>query len=453
MNASKSPPLTQHSVRLPLAYRFLPRSVYYGWYITVACALLMFVGVGVGYYGLAVYVRPLQEEHGWSNAAVSGATGLYFSLSGLAAAFVGPYIDRSGPVKLMTVGIILNGLAAASIGFVDTLWQLYLAYSVLAIAFGMSGGVAVNAIMTRWYIRRRARALSFSSTGVSAGGIILSPLIARLIDVGGIGLAAPVMGILVVTVALPVILLVIAWDPHEMGLLPDGLKQPADGEGPAQQVPSAQFRTWTRSEAARRLSFWAVLLAFLLVLMAQTGFVIHQMSFLENRMGSRSEAALALSLTAVGSTVARLVVGTFADALDKRLLTFTLFVLQGSAVLLVVYVESLATTWLGVLIFGFTLGNIYMMQSLLVGEIFGMVSFGTIFGLVSLAGQAGSGVGPFVVGVMEDASGSYTLPLTLTAAVTYLAAVVALFARPVAPLPPPAPGDAEPEMAAIAAPR
>jgi len=450
MKRPESPPLTQHSVRLPLAYRFLPRSVYYGWYITVACALLMFVGVGVGYYGLAVYVRPLQEEHGWSNAAVSGATGLYFSLSGLAAAFVGPYIDRSGPVKLMTVGIILNGLAAASIGLVDTLWQLYLAYSVLAIAFGMSGGVAVNAIMTRWYIRRRARALSFSSTGVSAGGIVLSPFIARLIDVGGIGLAAPVMGILVVTVALPVILLVIAWDPHEMGLLPDGLKEPPAAGGQAQQ---AQFRTWTRSEAARRLSFWAVLLAFLLVLMAQTGFVIHQMSFLENRMGSRSEAAFALSLTAVGSTVARLVVGTFADALDKRVLTFTLFVLQGSAVLLVVYVESLATTWLGVLIFGFTLGNIYMMQSLLVGEIFGMVSFGTIFGLVSLAGQAGSGVGPFVVGVMEDASGSYTLPLTLTAGVTYLAAVVALFARPVAPLPPSAPVDAESDMAAIAAPR
>jgi MFS family permease len=418
--------------RLPAAYHVLPRRVYYGWYITVACAILMFVGVGVGYYGLAVYLRPLQDEHGWSNTTVSGATGLYFTLSGLAAAFVGPYIDRHGPIRVMTIGIIVNGLAAGSIGYVETVWQLYFVYAVLAIAFGVAGGVAVNAVMARWYIRRRARAMSFSSTGVSMGGVILSPLIAKLIDVGGIELASPVMGILVVSVALPVILLVLAWDPHEMGLTPDGNDAaPPPPPGRAHLGRDAQFRTWSRNDAARQFSFWAILLAFLLVLMAQTGFVVHQISFLEDRMGSRSEAAFALSLTALGSTIARLIVGSFADALDKRLLTFVLFVIQGTAVLLVVHIDSIATTWLFVFVFGFTVGNIYMMQSLLVGEIFGLVSFGAIFGLVSLAGQAGSGVGPFAVGLMEDQSGGYGLPFTLTAFVTYLAAVVVLFARPV----------------------
>jgi MFS family permease len=82
------------------------------------------------------------------------------------------------------------------------------------------------------------------------------------------------------------------------------------------------------------------------------------------------------------------------------------------------------------LIFGFTIGNIYMMQSLLVGEIFGLVSFGTVFGLISLAGQAGSGIGPITVGFLEDQTGGYTVPFTVTAALTYLAAFVVLFARP-----------------------
>jgi len=70
------------------------------------------------------------------------------------------------------------------------------------------------------------------------------------------------------------------------------------------------------------------------------------------------------------------------------------------------------------------------MQSLLVGEIFGMVSFGTVFGLISLAGQVGSGLGPIGVGIIHDATGGYTVPFTITAALTYLAAIAILFARP-----------------------
>ncbi len=408
----------------------LPSGVFYGWYIAVACALLMMVGVGVGYYGLAVYLKPLQDEHGWSNTAVSAATGLYFTISGLTAAVVGPYIDRKGPMRFMAVGLVLNGLAAGGIGFVNELWQLYAVYAVLAFAFGISSGVAVNAIMTRWFIRRRARAMSISATGVSLGGVIIPPLASKMIDIGGIELAASVLAITVVVVALPVVAFVIAWDPAQMGLKPDG-----DGDQPAPPNPrlsvESQMRPWTRREALGTVAFWSVLVAFVLVLTAQTGFVIHQISFLEERFGSRNQAALALSTTAMGSIVARLVVGLFADAMDKRWLTAVLFLVQGSAVLLVLTTENMAATYLLTLTFGFTIGNVYMMQSLLVGEIFGIVSFGAIFGLVSMAGMIGSGLGPFAVGWMEDQTGSYTAPFVSTALVTYSAAAVVLFARPV----------------------
>lgn len=413
-----------------MAARVLPRRWFYGWYIALACSALMFVGMGVGYYGLAVYLGPLKEAHGWSNTAVSGATGLYFSVMGVTSAFVGPRIDRRGPLRFMVVGMVLCGVAASLIGFVRELWQLYAVYAGLAVAVGMSVGVAINAIMTRWFVRRRARAMSISATGVSLGGVVLSPLISRLIDIGGLELAAPAMGALILAVALPVILFVIAWDPREMGLHPDGI--PLD-EAPTRATLAAdvQLRRWTPQEAMRTLPFWAILIAFLLVLLAQTGYVIHQISFLSERMGSRSEAAFALSVTAFGSIVARLVVGTFADALDKRLLTVVLLLVQASAVVGIVLVENIVSTWFLTLVFGFTIGNIYMMQSLLVGEIFGLVSFGSIFGLVNFAGQVGSGGGPFLVGLLEDVTGSYTVPFILTAALTYLAAGVILLARPV----------------------
>ncbi|MGK2964838.1 MAG: MFS transporter, partial [Tepidiformaceae bacterium] len=400
-------------------------------YIAGACACLMFVGVGVGYYGLAVFLKPLQEDHGWSNSVVSGATGLYFSLSGISAAIVGPRIDRHGPTRFMITGVLISAAAAACIGYVNEIWQLYAVYSVLAIAFGMSSGVATNAIMTRWFVRRRARAMSISATGVSAGGAILSPLAAGLVDAGGLELATPVMALLVLAVALPVITLVIAWDPRQMGLRPDGLR--ADETvvpGVGQLAEAVQLRRWTLREAMKTPAFWGVLIAFLLVLTAQTGFVIHQISFLEDRLGSRSAAAFALSVTAIGSIVARLIVGTFADAVDKRVLTVALLAIQGTAVLLLIPIEGRAATYLLILVFGFTIGNVYMMQSLLVGEIFGMVSFGAIFGVVSMAGQIGSGFGPLAVGWMEDQTGSYSLAFVVSALVTYSAAAAIFFARP-----------------------
>jgi sugar phosphate permease len=426
--------------RAPLAQRLLPSGPFYGWYIAIACSVVMFVGAAVGYYGLAVYLKPLQQEHGWSNATVSGATSVYFIVSGVSGALFGPYIDRRG-LRLMAPGFVLMAIAASLVGFVQQVWQLYAVYALLALAFGMSATVVVNAVMTRWFVRLRARAMSISSTGISVGGVVLTPLISRLVDIGGMRLATPMMAALVLFVSLPIIWFVLVFDPREMGLRPDGLR--ADEPAPPPRVglsEASQRRAWRLTEAMRTVSFWGVNVAFVLVLLAQTGFVIHQISFLEVRLGSRDTAALALSTTAFGSIIARLVVGMFADAVDKRWLTAGLFVVQATAVLCVLHTESAWLTYVLVLTFGFTIGNVYMMQSLLVGEIFGMVSFGAVFGIIAMSAQVGSGVGPFVVGWLHDRTGGYVIPFTITAGLTYAAAVAVMFARPV---PPPAEQPAE----------
>jgi MFS family permease len=87
----------------PIAERLLPGNLFYGWYVAVACALLMFVGVGVGYYGLPIFLKPLKEAHGWSTTEVSWAPTIYFCVSGLTSAFVGPLVDKRGPVAFMVI--------------------------------------------------------------------------------------------------------------------------------------------------------------------------------------------------------------------------------------------------------------------------------------------------------------------------------------------------------------
>ena len=88
------------------------------------------------------------------------------------------------------------------------------------------------------------------------------------------------------------------------------------------------------------------------------------------------------------------------------------------------------------LTFGFTIGNIYMMQSLLVGEIFGLRSFATVMGVIVLAGQVGSGAGLVFMGWYHDVTGGYAAPFRVLGALNVAAAVVISFARPLREPPP-----------------
>ncbi len=415
----------------PFAARLLPDGVYYGWAIVFACGALMFVSVGVGYYGLAVYLGPLREMHDWSNGAVSLATGMYFVFSGVTAAWVGPKIDRQGAKRWMLPGLLIIIVAASCVGQVRELWQLYVAYIGLAVGSGMSAGVAVNATLTRWFVQRRAWAMAISSTGVSLGGVVLSPLNGYLIERFGLDIATPAMAGLILIIGLPIVLFVLVWDPRQMGLPTDGLRPAVRVASNVARSVANQTRVWTIRRAARTVPFWAIMFSFVIVLLAQTGFILHQTALLQERLGSLTAATTTLSILAFGSIVARLIVGRFfADRVDLRILTVIMFVVQGTAALIVIQFDSVVMTYVAVLTFGFTIGNVYMLLSLLTSDVFGYVSFGAIYGQLSMATQVSSGAGPWLIGALYDLTGSYDTPLTLVAILTYAAIVPIYFARP-----------------------
>ena len=421
----------------PPASRVLPSKVFYGWYIAFACMVMQFVTVGVGYYGLQVFLKPLRDEHGWSASVVSSASALFFAVSGISSFVVGRFLDRIGPKPFIYAGITLISLGTIGLGYVHAIWQLFACYTVMATAFGGGGGVAVSSLLTKWFIGRRARAVSIASTGVSAGGAVLVPVGTALIAHGGLRHGAPILGILVAVVALPVLWAVIAPTPESMGLYPDGADE-ATAAARKHGVASGQYKVWTRSEAAHTVQFWAILVGFALALAAQTGVLIHQLAFLQGdgQLGSRSAAALAVTSTTIGSIVARLIVGGFADKADKIRLAVCFVALQALMALTYTFVHNSLGLYLAALVFGFTVGNVYMLQSLVTGEVFGLVSYGSIYGVISLAGSLGSASGLLFTGWALDSSGSYALPFRVLAAVNALAAVIVLFARKPLPGPP-----------------
>ncbi len=404
---------------------------FYGWWIVVAGTLILSVSSGIGFYGHGVFLDPLRTLHGWPKATISSAVTLYFLTSGIMGMMIGRQVDRYGPKGVLIIGSVVIGAGFALLGRISSVWQLYAVYFMMAIGFSCTSLVPVNTLITNWFIRRRGFAMSLANTGLSAGGIVLVPLASYMISHWGLTVALPVLGAIYCVVVIPNAVIFIRQRPSDLNQFPDGEPPPAatadDGGTPLDYA--AQMQVWTRRQAARTLAFWSIVVAFLLALAGQIAFLVHQVSFLSPHLGV-SGAATAVSITAGASIVGRLILGTFVDRCDKRYVIMVCFLVQGAAMLTLAHYHHVAILYLGTFAFGLTMGSIIMMQSLIIGECFGLFSFATVSGLAGLFTMTGAAFGPTIAGLIYDAALSYRMAFTIFAAMSGVAILMIYFAKP-----------------------
>jgi MFS family permease len=317
--------------------------------------------------------------------------------------------------------------ALVGIGRVERVGELYLLYPLMAAGFAMSAGVPTSAIVTRWFVTRRAFAMSISQTGVSVGGIVLVPLASGILLRDGLAATTGTLAVLVLSVALPIVVLVLRSDPVPHGLLPDA------GRAPPPEHPflsaEVQQRPWRTREALRTGPFWTLAGAFSMVLFAQQGMSVHLIAFLREPLGAGS-AALAISAMAAGSVVGRLIVGSFADRVEKRLVAVALVLVQSGAYLVLSAADGPVGLFAASTALGLTIGNLFMFQSLLVGEIFGSASFGTVLGMLTLISQVVGGLGPFALGLLSQQFGAYQPAIRMLVVLTLISALLLTRLRP-----------------------
>jgi MFS family permease len=404
---------------------------FYGWWIVLAGTVILFVSSGIGFYGHGVILDPLRGLHGWSKATVSSAITLYFFTSGIIGMIIGRQVDRYGPKWVLIFGSVVIGIGFVLLSFITRIWQLYILYFIMAVGFSCTSLVPVNTLIANWFIRKRGFAMSLTNTGLSVGGILMVPLASYIILHWGLKIALPILGALFWIVIIPTAMIFIRKRPSDLNQFPDG--EPPAASSTVEQASginySAQIRVWTRLQAARTAAFWSIVIAFLLALTGQIAFLVHQVSFLSRYLGIPG-AATAVSLTAAASIIGRLWLGTFVDRCDNRHVIIVCFLIQGVAVITLAHYHHVVILYLGTLAFGLTMGNIIMMQSLIIGECFGFVSFATVSGLAGVFTMSGASFGPLIAGVIFDATQSYRTAFTLFAAVSLVAVFVIYFAKP-----------------------
>lgn len=404
---------------------------FYGWRIVLGGTAILFVSSGIGFYGHGAILDPLRAEYGWSKGVISAAITMYFAVSGFMGLLLGRLIDRYGSRPILIFGAVTIGIGFLLLSRVTSLWQFFAVYLLMSIGWSGTSLIPVNTLLANWFIRRRGFAMGLTMTGLSLGGMVLVPFSVYLTSHWGLRVALPVLGALFWVVVIPTALLVIKPRPSDVGQFPDGdpgiLQARESGE--AGLSYASQIRVWTRRQALGTTAFWSIVVAFWLALSGQIAFLVHQVSFLSQTLGATG-AATAVSLTAGASIIGRFFMGPISDRSDKRYLTMFCFLVQGVAVLLMAYQRQVTILYLGTLAFGLTMGGIVMMQSLLIGECFGMVSFGTISGLSGVFTLTGAAFGPTIAGLIFDATRDYRAAFTIFAGASFLAMAAVFFARP-----------------------
>ncbi|MBI4328692.1 MAG: MFS transporter, partial [Chloroflexi bacterium] len=391
---------------------------------------------GIGGWGTGVFLRTMTKELGWSRGATSFVALVRSVMPVIVAPFLGRFVDRKhGPRTIVAVGAVAAGLSLMLVSQVRELWQFYLFFGVMwgAASVSMGGALVGPAVISKWFIRMRGRAIALGNMGYSAGGVVVVPMVAFFLSAFGWRNAWVLTGLVVMGVVAPLAFFFMWRRPEDMGLRPDGdpPEAPARGDigGPRASAASEE-RSFTVREAVRQGSFWLMIATVSFATFANPPILFHQVAYMEDKGFSLGTAATVATVMAVFAALAKPAWGLLAERFPTRYLMTGCFSLAGLAVFLLVTGRSEIQLYAYAISHGATMGGMVTLFDITWATYFGREHLGAIRGVTTPLTTWISGVSTLLGGLAFDALGSYDLIFTVFAVFWLTAAGVALLAKP-----------------------
>ena len=398
------------------------------WIVIAIMAQLTFSS-GLSFYNHAIYLNALAANPNFDVQTASLAVSLFFLTGGVTGLGVAKWVQEYDPRICICVGAVISCCALSSLAYVQQIWQLYIAFMFFGVGFSASSLIPATTLVTRWFRRKRAMALSIASTGLSLGGVVLTPLCVLLVDSLGFRVAAPLMGFLYIVGVIPIAWIWLRASPESMGLLPDG-DTPAIASPTSAVEQDSQARDSSEAERPEDIAsdgisfkqarsmrfFWGISIAYIFLMMAQVGGIAHQYG-LARELLTDAQTAVAVAILPIASIVGRLIGGWLVDRMSIRLFAIGMMILQALSLSLLALGVNALTLCLGLALFGATVGNLLMLQPLLIADAFGIREYARIFAIANLMSSWGTAAGPAVLGYVFAVNAShYSLPYWIAAA-------------------------------------
>jgi MFS family permease len=387
---------------------------FYGWLIVAVAFVTMAIGVNAR-TAFSLLFPPILAEFGWDRGLTAGAFSFGFLVSAVLSPSLGRLMDRRGPRVVIEMGVALVGAGLMLAPLVRSPWHLYATLGVLVGGGSVCMSYTGQALyLPNWFVRRRGLAMSIAFSGVGVGSIILLPWLQMLIERSGWRTACFTLGVVAVVVLAPLNLLVRA-RPADLGLEPDGDRAADAGAGrPRSNVIDAAWAAvdWTLARAVRTSRFWWIAVGYLCGLYSWYAVQVHQTKYLVEIGFSAAVAAWALGLVSLVAIPGQIALGHLSDRIGREWV-WTVgglgFVLCYVTLLLLRDLPTPALLYAMVVCQGLLGYGLVSVIGAIPAEIFEGKHYGSIFGTLMLASIAGGAAGPWLTGVIHDATGGYTL--------------------------------------------
>jgi MFS family permease len=377
---------------------------FYGWWIVVIAG----IGLCFGYapiivYSTSLFIKPLAQELHSNRASISFAFTLANLMASISSPLTGRLADRFGARRVILIASAIFASLLISAPLLSAkLWSFYVFYGLLGFVGNGAAPIPYGRVISRWFDRRRGLALGLTLFGIGSGAILMPALAQRLIALIGWRSTYTVMGLLVLTVSLPVVGLFLKESPEEMGLLPDGAPLARNA---TEKQNSGEGLTWR--DARRSATFWLMVGAVFLVGASVHGCVLHLAPMLSDRGVSPHRVAQAITFLGSALMIGRVVSGYLLDRFFAPRVAMCIFGAAACGIVLLQTAPGSRLVFLAAFLIGLGMGAEADIIAYLVSRYFGLRSFGEIYGYAFASYTLAGALGPWLMGLGFDRSGSY----------------------------------------------
>lgn len=409
----------------------LNRRIFYGWYIAGAGAGTNFIVLGITFFGFGVFLEEFRLTSGWSVTAIALGFSIQMLQQGLLAPVTGHILDRVGPRKMAVTGAAIVALSMLLFSQATTLPIYYAACMIMALGMGIGGPNAFSLAIMRWFVAKRGRAMSVTTTG-NGFGYFATLILAAMIAGFGFHETFIILAVVIFVVGIP-LALVIRDRPEQLGALPDGEIPGADKSATAQAARSRATGGLAVGEVLRTPAFYLLVLAMAAGAAAQIVWIVFQVPHLKSAGFSLGFVGIQAAAYGMAAIPLRWVVGWLGDTFGRKKMYTLALALEGIGLCFFAFVTP-ERWWLFIpfyLTFGIGhAGWLVIMQSL-PADFFGSKHFATIRGVIVMLQVPVTIVVPLFMGYVFDTRGNYQLAYLVIACITASGALcLALSRRP-----------------------
>ena len=365
----------------------------YAWLRLAATLGLMTIG-SAAMYVVAVVLPAVQAEFGVARADASLPYTLLMVGFGLGGVLMGRLADRFGvmlPVLIGAAGLASGFALAAASGSI-------LGFAIVSGALlGFLGSSATFAPLVAdtslWFVRRRGIAVAICASGNYVAGAIWPPIVQQLVE--SIGWRGAYNTLAVVSaVVMPLLALALKGRPPAAVA---GITR-----GGAAARPSERPFGFSMNQAQALLCVAGVACC-----VAMSMPQVHIVAYCSDLGFGAAQGARMLSLMLAAGIVSRLVSGLICDRIGGVRTLLLGSVLQGTALLLFLPFDGLASLYVVSALFGLFQGGIVPSYAIIVREHFPPAEAGARVGTVLMCTLFGMALGGWMSGKVFDLTGSY----------------------------------------------